>query len=109
MGGPFVSAGALGYLAATAAKKGKGIDSETGRNAATVAAGIAGGVGGLLLGVIGAPFVGIGAAMTTSYKLKGKLENDSPQSSDDEAVEQKKTLIHKVYSFINQDHPTSDE
>ncbi len=86
IGGPLVAGTGFGLLAAQAAKSVP--DSETGKTAASVAAGIGAGIAGGVLGFIVAPFVGISAGILANQKVKGNMDDISPQTSDDEESNQ---------------------
>ena len=94
VGGPLMGAVSIGYLAGSSAESGP--DSKVGKKVAAVAGGVGGGIGGFLLGIVAAPlFGGVGAAMT--YKaLEGGLEEQSPQSSEDEEEESMFREIWKI-------------
>ena len=82
VGGPMLGAVGCGILAGQSA--GKDIDSSAGKAAASTAAGIAGALGGAVFGTLGAPIMGASMAIMSYKKLEGKLDDQSPQSSEDE-------------------------
>ena len=81
VGGPLLGA-VCGFLAGQSA--GEDIDSSAGKAAASTAAGIAGALGGAVVGTVGAPIMGASTAVISYKTLKGKLDDQSPQSSEDE-------------------------
>ena len=82
VGGPLLGAAGFGKMAGESASDRS--DSKAGKAAAGTAAGISGGVAGALIGTVGAPLFG-GVSSYLAYKdLKGKLDDVSPQSSEDE-------------------------
>ena len=86
VGGPLLGAAGMGYLAGASASDRS--DSTAGKAAAGTAAGIGGGVAGALFGTVGAPLFGGVASYLAYKKLKGKLDDVSPQSSEDEEDEE---------------------
>ena len=84
-GGPLLGAAGFGMMAGESASDRS--DSKAGKAAAGTAAGISGGVAGALIGTVGAPLFG-GVSSYLAYKdLQGKLDDVSPQSSEDEEEE----------------------
>ena len=85
-GGPIIGSIGFGTMSAVAVldkpKSGSG-ESGSGKKAAAAAAATGGAVGGFLLGLVGAPFMGIGTAIVTNERMKGDW--GSPQTSDDES------------------------
>lgn len=82
VGGPVIGAVGGGALAGVTA--GKVPDSKAGQRAAQIGAGAGGAVAGGLVGILGAPVIGVVAAIMANKKLAGKMEDMSPQTSDDE-------------------------
>lgn len=79
VGGPVI--GAVGVAGVAA---GKVPDSSVGKGLARAGAGASGAVGGALFGLLGAPLMGGLVAARANMKLTGELDDDSPQTSDDE-------------------------
>ena len=104
VGGPVIGSGGIGYLAASKAKEVP--ESGTGKAAAAAAAGIGGAVGGFFLGIVAVPLMGFSTGLLANQKLRGHLDDISPQTSDDEEssspslmrtiAEQAKTLSDKL-------------
>ena len=85
VGGPLIGALGFGMMAGDSASDHP--DSTVGKVAAGTAAGIGGGVAGALIGTVGAPLFGGASSYMAYKKLEGKLDDVSPQSSEDEEEE----------------------